>query len=218
MYVFCEAAKIWGQHYTNVKLLKYFAFSFLFITLFANAKLFSIFHLPTYKRTASLAYLLFTLNLSGKKASIHLTMNLNKYPVVSTNEHRKYEFLSVGPNGYIKKYVFYEAYGDDLYNLAFGDWSEFQREINDKVRSNNHDRDKVMATVAGTVIEFLKHYPCATVFAKGSTPSRTRLYQMGIFANWEEINKTFVIEGLINNEWQPFERNKNYQAFMARKK
>jgi len=108
--------------------------------------------------------------------------------------------------------------GDNLFNLAFGDWSEFQREINDKVRSNNHDRDKVMATVAGTVIEFLNHYPCATVFAKGSTPSRTRLYQMGIFANWYEINKILVIEGLINREWRPFESNKNYQAFMARKK
>lgn len=150
--------------------------------------------------------------------SFHLTMNLNKYPVVSTNEHRKYEFLSVGPNGYIKKYISYETYGDNLYNLAFGDWSDFEQGMNDKVRSNNGDRDKILATVAATVIEFIEHYPDAIVFAKGSTPSRTRLYQMGILANWQEINKTFVIEGLINNEWQPFERNKNYQAFMARGK
>lgn len=160
---------------------------------------------------------MFTLNLSGKKASFHLTMNLNKYPVVSTNEHKNYEFLSDGPNGYIKKVIHFKAIGDNLFNLAFGDWSEFEQGINDKVRSNNYDRDKVMATVAGTVIEFLNHYPCATVFAVGSTPSRTRLYQMGISANWQEINQSFIIEGLINNEWQPFERIKNYQAFMARK-
>jgi hypothetical protein len=145
-------------------------------------------------------------------------MNLNRYPIVSSNEHRSYEFLSVGPNGYIKKYVCYEAYGDDLYNLAFGDWSDFEQGMNDKVRSNNGDRDKILATVATTVIEFLKHYPCATVFAKGSTPSRTRLYQMGLLANWHEINKLFVVEGLINNEWQSFEKNKNYQAFMTRVK
>ena len=90
--------------------------------------------------------------------------------------------------------------------------------MNDKVRSNNGDRDKILATVAATVIEFLKHYPSATDFEKGSTPSRTRLYQMGILANWHEINKLFVIEGLIKSEWQPFEKNKNYQAFMARVK
>lgn len=67
-------------------------------------------------------------------------------------------------------------------------------------------------------MEFIKHYPKSTIIAKGSTPSGTRLYQMGIFANWNEINQRFVIEGFINNEWHPFEFNKNYQAFMARKK
>ncbi len=124
-------------------------------------------------------------------------MNLNKYPLVSTNEHLTFEFLSEGPNGSIKKVVYFEAIGDNLFNLAFGDWSEFEQGIDDKVRSNNHDRDKVMATVAATVIEFIKHYPKAIIFAKGSTPSRTRLYQIGIFANWHEISQLFVIEGLL---------------------
>lgn len=118
-------------------------------------------------------------------------MNLNKYPLVSTNEHLTFEFLSEGPNGSIKKVVYFEAIGDNLFNLAFGDWSEFEQGIDDKVRSNNHDRDKVMATVAATVIEFIKHYPQAIIFAKGSTPSRTRLYQIGILANWHEISQLF---------------------------
>lgn len=142
-------------------------------------------------------------------------MNLNKYPLVSTNEHLTYEFLSEGPNGSIKKVVYFEEIGDNLFNLAFGDWSEFEQGINDKVRSNNHDRDKVMATVAATVIEFIKHYPKAIIFAKGSTPARTRLYQIGIFSNWHEISQLFVIEGLINGVWQPFEKHINYHAFMA---
>jgi len=145
-------------------------------------------------------------------------MNLDTYSAISTNAHRTYEFLSEGPNGYIKKVVYFKTIGDNLYNLAFGDWSEFEQEINDKVRSNNHDRDKVMATVAAAVMEFINHYPKSTIIAKGSTPSRTRLYQMGIYANWSEINQLFVIEGFINNEWHPFEFNKNYHAFMARKK
>ncbi len=32
-------------------------------------------------------------------------MNLDKYPVISTNEHLIYEFFSEGPNGTIKKVV-----------------------------------------------------------------------------------------------------------------
>lgn len=145
-------------------------------------------------------------------------MNLTLYSVESTNEHKTYEFISDGPNGQIKKFVYYETYGDNIYNLAFGDWSEFEQGINDRVRSNNHDRDKIIATVAATILEFITHYPKAIIFAKGSTPSRTRLYQMGIVANWQEINQRFVIEGFINGVWEPFEKNKNYKAFMCRAK
>lgn len=107
-------------------------------------------------------------------------MNHEKYPVVVTDRFRTFEFLSEGPNGTIKKVVFFEDLGEGTYNLAFGDWDEFRQQINDKARSNNNDRDKVVATVASTVIQFVKHYPSAFVIARGSTPARTRLYQIGI--------------------------------------
>jgi hypothetical protein len=45
-------------------------------------------------------------------------MNLDKYPVISTNEHLTYEFLSEGPNGTIKKVVFFQEIYNNLYNLA----------------------------------------------------------------------------------------------------
>lgn len=75
-------------------------------------------------------------------------MNLDKYPVVSDNNHRTYEFLSEGPNGTIKKVVLYQEIDDNVFNLAFGDWDETNQKINDKARSNNNDRNKVLATVA----------------------------------------------------------------------
>lgn len=98
-------------------------------------------------------------------------MNLDKYPIISDNEHMAYEFLSEGPNGTVKKVVFFQEIGDNLYNLAFGDWDEIKQKIDDKARSNNNDRDKVLATVASTVIDFIKYYPEASVFARGSTPA-----------------------------------------------
>ena len=114
-------------------------------------------------------------------------MNLEKYPVVSDNDHRAYEFLSEGPNGTIKKVVFYQEIDENIFNLAFGDWDEINQKIDDGARSNNNDRDKVIATVASTIIDFMKYHPDATVVAKGSTSARTRLYQIGIFSHLQEI-------------------------------
>lgn len=51
-------------------------------------------------------------------------MNMEKYSVVSDNNHITYEFLSQGPRGTIKKVVFYQEIEENIFNLAFGDWDE----------------------------------------------------------------------------------------------
>ncbi len=55
--------------------------------------------------------------------------------------------------------------------------------------TNNADKDKVpqRATVAATVIDFMKAHPDATLIATGSTLSRARLYQMAIGRKSNEI-------------------------------
>lgn len=145
-------------------------------------------------------------------------MNAEKYPVVSTSDHRRFEFLSEGPNGTIRKVAQYQRMGPNFFNLAFGDWDEESQSLSDLARSNNQDRAKVLATVAFTMIEFMEFHPKATVIAHGVTPARTRLYQMGINANWAEISLWLSVEGLRNGIWRPFEMNKNYDAFSVTKK
>ena len=49
-------------------------------------------------------------------------MDMDKYAVVSDNDHEVYEFLSEGPNGTIKKVVYYQKIDGYTYNIAFGDW------------------------------------------------------------------------------------------------
>jgi len=56
------------------------------------------------------------------------------------------------------------------------------------------------------------------VYATGSTPARTRLYQMGISANWAEIESILKIFGFNSGQWQPFQQNINYEAFLAIRK
>lgn len=141
-------------------------------------------------------------------------MNLDRYEAYSDSKRRTYEFLSSGPKGTIKKVVIFDEIQSDVYNLAFGDWDEELQELRDDTRSNNNDRDKVLATVAHSVLDFMKHHPEATVYAEGITKTKTRLYQMGINAHWAEINQLYDIEGLTNGKWAPFKHNVNYDAFI----
>ncbi|HEY9197312.1 MAG TPA: hypothetical protein VIM77_13640 [Mucilaginibacter sp.] len=148
-------------------------------------------------------------------------MNLDRYPYLIKNDHLDYEFYSEGPNGRIKKAVRFTRINDEepiVYNLGFGDVSEETDAIDDNIVSNNNDRDIVLATVARTVVDFTNIYGNPYVFAMGSTAVRTRLYQIGISRLWDEINVDFEIYGFANDEWQPFQKNVNYDAFLVKRK
>jgi hypothetical protein len=145
-------------------------------------------------------------------------MNLPKYQVSADDERFLYEFFSEGPKGRIKKTVIYSEIEDGLFNLAFGDWNEDLNKLDDSIRSNNGDRDKILATVASTAIDFTDRFPQAEIFTEGSSPARTRLYQMGISNNLAEISEDFEIQGYIDHEWQPFRKGINYEAFLIQRK
>jgi len=52
----------------------------------------------------------------------------------------------------------------------------------------------------------------------GSTPSRTRLYQMGIAKIWDQINLVFEIQGYVDYTWCPFQKGINFEAFLLKGK
>lgn len=148
-------------------------------------------------------------------------MNQKTYAVSTNETFLDFEFEGEGPKGKIKKVVRYSpqnAQGVTYFNLAFGDWNEELQKIDDGVVSGNNDRQLVLATVASTVLDFTAHFPDVPVHAKGSTPARTRLYQMGISANWSNIEPILVVYGLYQGQWQEFQKNVNYEAFFARRK
>jgi hypothetical protein len=121
-------------------------------------------------------------------------MNLGRYPFIQGTENLTYEFYSEGPRGIIKKVVHFERvkwYSGFLYNLAFGDWDETTESIDDKITSNNLDREKVLATVAAVAVHFMSENQNAILIAKGSTPARTRLYQIGI-ANFSRKSRKYL--------------------------
>lgn len=105
-----------------------------------------------------------------------------------------------------------------LYNLGFGDKDDETGFISDTVITNNHDSQKVLATVAATLYAFIETHPGAEVIAMGSTEVRTRLYRIGISKNLEDIELDFEIFGLKNEMWETFRKNVRYTAYLVCKK
>jgi|SRR6185437_6081123 len=145
-------------------------------------------------------------------------MKYPKYTIIASDDLYSYEFYSEGPKGRIKKAIFFTPIGKNLFNLGFGDWNEETQDVDDSNRSNNSDRDKVLATVAFTAVKFMEHFPGALIIIAGSTPARTRLYQMGIAYNYIEIKDLLEIQGLIKDRWESFQLGTNYKAFLISRK
>jgi len=148
-------------------------------------------------------------------------MNLHGYIYKTNKSFLDYEFYSEGPKGKIKKVIRFtprNAGGVTYFNIGFGDWNETKKRIDDRIISNNQDRDKILATVALTVLEFTEHFPDVWVYAQGSTFARTRLYQMGIAKHWKDIEPLLYVYGYVIGKWQPFRKSVNYEAFIVQRK
>ncbi|GAA4204342.1 hypothetical protein GCM10022289_22040 [Pedobacter jeongneungensis] len=148
-------------------------------------------------------------------------MFLDQYEYFAKNNFLTYQFTSKGKNGAIEKIVQYSKLTIPgvgiVYNLGFGDLTSDGR-INDVVNSNNGDMEKVLSTVANTIYDFIAHYPNQFIFAHGSTPIRTKLYQRKISQMLQIISTEFEVYGLEEAGWVEFTGTEEYKAFLIKKK
>ena len=146
-------------------------------------------------------------------------MKLPRYELTTEKSLNVYEFLSEGPKGKIPKLIkFSETTLKGFFNLAFGDKNIESGEIDDKVVSNNGDSEQVLATVVSAVFAFTDVNKNGWVYATGSNKSRTRLYRMGINKYLDEVEKDFWVFGMLNGEWEKFQKETDYTAFVVRRK
>ena len=140
-----------------------------------------------------------------------------------------FEFYSYGEKQYLMgvnySYIGIEAVtSKKVYNLGFGvlkvNSETGIEEIDDKVKTNNGDRDKILATVAYTALSFFDKHPNTIIYFEGNSPSRIRTYRMALNHHFEELMKDFLIRGYTEEEYLPeeFEKDKNYVAFLIEKK
>ena len=146
-------------------------------------------------------------------------MKLDHYQLEANEVFMAFQFVSEGPKGRILKEIQYvEMEAPNAYNLAFGDKNTLNEDIDDKVKSNNKDAQKILATVAQSVLMFTKRHPEAWIFAEGGSPSRTRLYRMTVSNNLEAIEKVFIVIGYVNGHWVRFQRNVSYDYLIFKRK
>ncbi|MCF8372354.1 MAG: hypothetical protein K9H64_12070 [Bacteroidales bacterium] len=146
-------------------------------------------------------------------------MKLPRYELKAEKTLMVFEFISEGPRGQIPKLIkFSETSLKDFYNLAFGDKDQDTGDIDDLVVSNNGDSEQVLATVVSAVYAFTDKEPEAWIYVTGSTKSRTRLYRMGISKYFDEVKEDFLIFGLKDGEWENFEIDEEYSAFLVKRK
>ena len=147
-------------------------------------------------------------------------MDLESYEIESSIGSRYFEFISSGINGNIVKVVKYVPFPNQvgIFNLGFGDKNSESGELDDLIVSNNGDTDKVLATIAMTIYDFFEEHPSATVYLKGSTNSRTRLYQISISKFIEQISIEFEVYGELENEFVRFNKDGSYRGILIQKK
>ena len=129
-------------------------------------------------------------------------MELEKYVLESDDEQEIFDFYSQGPKGNILKRVAYVPTSiPDVWQLVMGDYDVDKDEIDFLNVTNNNDREKVLATVGVTLYSFFSKKSDVMVYAKGSTKSRTRLYQIGINKMYEDLKKDFEIFGELDGKF-----------------
>lgn len=99
-----------------------------------------------------------------------LQLKVEKYLLKSESNFTRFEFISEGSKGAIRKLIeFQETTDSEIFNLAFGDYNKNSNEIDDLIVSDNGDTEKILGTVVSALYVFLNEFPNVYVYATGST-------------------------------------------------
>ena len=150
-------------------------------------------------------------------------MKYKKYePVLVSSDGLQFQFTSIGPKGAIQKVVqFTQTDNPDIYNIVLGNLLDHGA-IDYTTTNDNKDWNAILATVKASVYEFTSQYPGKSVFYKGNTLERTRLYRMVLTHHFDELSNDFEIFGVLGQGIgffaESFVPGKEYFGFLLKRK
>ena len=130
-----------------------------------------------------------------------------------------YSFNSTGKKDILKVIEFQKI--ENEYNLAFGD-ALYDNENNiigydDTSMSDNGDFDKIISTLVTIIYDFSKIFKNYIQFT-GSSDKRTKIYNYLIKRYYDIFVIDFEIYGIINDNIEMFDTNKNYDIIKIKRK
>ena len=140
------------------------------------------------------------------------------YNFTASDDATVFWFESIGEGNVVEKQIKISPTSfPNFYTLALVDVMA-DGSLSDTNRPRQGDVEKVLATVLQTVLVFTEKNPDSTVFFTGSTPARTRLYQMAIVRELEAAKSMFDIQGLIGGLFYDFQSGTPYEGFAITRK
>lgn len=143
-------------------------------------------------------------------------------PVLVSSDKLQFSFTSVGPKGAIKKVIcFSQTENPDIFNMTLGNLTEHGA-VDYNTTIDNKDRNAILTTAKESVYAFTSHYPDKSVFYKGNTIEKTRLYRMALTRYFDELKNDFEIFGVLGQGIGFFAENfvagKEYFGFLLKRK
>lgn len=145
-------------------------------------------------------------------------MNYEAYKLSANKNYTRFQFQSIGKRGIFEKVISFRQLSGDIQNLALLDYDPISGEESDMSVTDNGDMPEVLVTVMKATYLFFQKHPDKLVYFKGSSDSRTRLYQISINKVYPEIKNDLLVYGQQNGEWIGFEPNIRFEGFLITKK
>ena len=145
-------------------------------------------------------------------------MKLSFYEFTFTDQNISRYFFDSKGKQIITKIVEFQPITEYIYNLAFGDFDKETETFSDDVRSNNNDISKVFATIFQISNHFFVQNPNKAIYLEGNTPTKQKLYQRIIKNNISDLENSFILFGVIGEEFENLDFTKNYEAFIIKLK
>ncbi len=140
------------------------------------------------------------------------------YDFTASDDATVFWFESIWQDDVIKKQIKISATSiPNFYALALVDLMA-DGSLSDVNRPRHGNVEKVLATVLQTMLVFMDKHPDSTIFFMGSTPARTRLYQIAIQRELESAESIFSIQGLIKGSFYDFQPGNQYEGFVVTRK
>ena len=141
------------------------------------------------------------------------------YDLKSSADGHFYFFNSKGERAVKKAIVFIPLKNNSsIVELVFGDIKN-DSSIDFYSVSENNDLLEIISTVIESLKLYLDKFPDMTVYFRGSTPARTRLYRAVIAKNLNVNELIYEIIGVLGNEQiETFNKDHTYLGYLIRKK